>query len=167
MRVWRKLCQLIFVGLLSHQLTACTFYHPYPDPQTTYEQSKWLGQNGVGLVVVGDQTRVLLPADKFFYVKSSEFKPGCRPILEYISHMLLACPNSPITISGHTDDIGNVDDNLILSDHQAYTIASYFWSMGVPWDRMNIEGHADHLQIASDDTIWGSWANRRIEVRMD
>lgn len=167
MRVWRLLYQLAIVGLMPFFLNSCNHYKPYPDPQETYVQSKWLAENGVKLVVVGDQTRILLPTDKFFFVKSSEFKPGCRYILEYISHMLLACPGSPITISGHTDDIGNVDDNLILSEHQAYAVASYFWSMGVPWSRLHVEGHADKLQVASDETLWGSWANRRVEVRMD
>lgn len=168
MCAWRTLYSIVLVGLLSSGLTSCyNYYKPYPDPQERYVQSKWLSENGVRLIVVGDQTRILLPTDHFFHIKSSEFKPGCRYILEYIAHMLRDCLNSPITIAGHTDDIGNVDDNLILSEHQAYAIASYFWSMGIPWDRMNVEGYADNLQIASDNTLWGSMMNRRVEVRMD
>jgi len=157
---------LIIVGLLSLLLISCR-YKPYPDPQETYAQSRWLAQNGIQLVVVGDQTRIILPTDKFFHIKSSEFKPGCRPMLAYMAKMLRDCPRSPVTITGHTDEIGNVDDNLALSEHQAYTIASYFWSMGIPWDRLHVEGYADRLQIASDDTLLGSMMNRRIEVRMD
>ncbi len=156
----------ITAGLISLLMISCTAYNPYPDLQESYAQSEWLRNYGVQMTVIGDQTRIILQTDHFFEIKSSEFRPSCRPILAYIWTMLRDCPTSPIAITAHTDDIGNYEDNLILSQHQAFAIASYFWSMGIGWDRFIITGHADHMQIASDDRPIGNLMNRRIEIRM-
>lgn len=166
MHKWTVLRHLM-TGLISIMLMSCTLFKPYPDLQDSYAQTEWLNNHGVQMTVVGDQTRIILQTDHFFEIKSSEFRPSCRPILAYIFTILRDCPASRISITAHTDDIGNVEDNLIVSQHQAFAIASYFWSMGIAWDRFKVEGHADHMQIASDEWPIGNLMNRRVEIRMN
>ncbi len=69
-----------------------------------------------------------------------------------------------VEISGHTDDIGNDDSNLQLSDLRAAAVLQYLVDGGIDDDRVQSIGRGETEPIASNDTNEGRAENRRVEL---
>ncbi len=65
---------------------------------------------------------------------------------------------------GHTDSIGNPDDNIKLSTDRAKTVYELFHAMGIAYVRMQYKGVGDAQPIASNETEEGRLLNRRVEI---
>ena len=74
--------------------------------------------------------------------------------------------NFYIEIAGHTDNVGDKDDNLVLSEKRALSIKSYFVSMGISRDRIICVGYGDIQPVASNENDEERAKNRRIEMRV-
>lgn len=124
-----------------------------------------LRQQGVEVIVVGDQLKVIFGTDRFFQgISTTRIKPGCIPTLNLVAQLFRSHGDRLITISGHTDNVGTDRDKLKRSYQQANTVAAYFWSQGFPLRNMIVIGCGDTEPVASNRTIPGSAANRRIEI---
>lgn len=124
-----------------------------------------LRQQGVEVIVIGDQLKVILSVDQFFQgVSTTKIHPRCMSTLNQIARLFLSHGNGLITISGHTDNVGTDRDKFRRSYQQANTVAAYFWSQGYPLRNMIVLGCGDTLPVSSNKTINGSTANRRIEI---
>lgn len=71
-----------------------------------------------------------------------------------------------IEIGGHTDDIGNNDDNLDLSRARADAVKQYLVSNGIPSERIRTIGYGEERPIDTNNTPEGRQKNRRTEVRI-
>jgi len=71
-----------------------------------------------------------------------------------------------IEIAGHTDNVGNADANLKLSQDRANTVREYLIKKGIAADRVLAKGYGDTQPLASNDTDKGKQKNRRTEVRV-
>jgi outer membrane protein OmpA-like peptidoglycan-associated protein len=71
-----------------------------------------------------------------------------------------------IEIAGHTDDVGEPEENLILSQKRAESVRSYLISNGIEAARVIARGYGEEQPIATNDTIEGRQMNRRTEVRI-
>jgi outer membrane protein OmpA-like peptidoglycan-associated protein len=71
-----------------------------------------------------------------------------------------------IEIAGHTDNIGNSNDNLILSQKRADTVREYLISKGIEKHRVFAKGYGDTDPVDENDTEEGRQLNRRAEVRI-
>ena len=69
-----------------------------------------------------------------------------------------------IKIIGYTDNVGDEDKNLILSQERANSIRDYFVSLGIERIRMETIGRGSSNAVASNDTPEGRSLNRRVEV---
>jgi outer membrane protein OmpA-like peptidoglycan-associated protein len=72
-------------------------------------------------------------------------------------------PSLRINISGHTDDSGNKDQNLILSEERAKSIKNYIVSKGIAAGRIDNHGWGSQIPIAPNNTEAGRKKNRRVE----
>ncbi|CAM3478850.1 hypothetical protein FLLO111716_13285 [Flavobacterium longum] len=74
--------------------------------------------------------------------------------------------NLTMAIAGHTDNVGDLAYNAVLSDKRAQTIASVFGRNG--FDERNIvtSGRGEVHPVASNDTDAGKAKNRRVIVKV-
>jgi outer membrane protein OmpA-like peptidoglycan-associated protein len=81
--------------------------------------------------------------------------------LDKLLQVLTENPSLKVEISGHTDNIGKVEDNLKLSTNRAKSIVDYLVSKGISIDRMSYKGHGSSQPVADNSTEAGRAKNRR------
>lgn len=101
-----------------------------------------------------------------FENKSDELKPVSLPILDQVADVLIHYPNYKVNISGHTDDKGKDEDNLILSQKRAKKCVDYLISKGIDSKRLFSFGYGETKPIASNKTDAGKAKNRRVEFEL-
>jgi len=74
--------------------------------------------------------------------------------------------NFTIEISGHTDNTGNFEKNMKLSENRAKAVYNYFINKGVLLERLSFVGYGSTKPIESNDTEEGKNKNRRVEIRI-
>jgi outer membrane protein OmpA-like peptidoglycan-associated protein len=72
-------------------------------------------------------------------------------------------PSLKIEISGHTDDVGNEQSNLKLSQSRAEAVKNYLTEKGITADRLTAKGYGKSKPIALNSTEEGRKQNRRTE----
>ncbi len=68
-----------------------------------------------------------------------------------------------IKIIGHTDNVGQEADNLLLSQNRAKAVYDNLIKMGISKDRLDYEGFGESQPIADNNTPDGRKLNRRTE----
>jgi outer membrane protein OmpA-like peptidoglycan-associated protein len=71
-----------------------------------------------------------------------------------------------IRINGHTDNIGNVQDNQILSENRAKAVKSFLISKGINPKRVITKGFGKLKPLANNNTEEGRQKNRRVEFEI-
>ena len=99
---------------------------------------------------------ILFDFDKYDSKKESE-KP-----LQEIADLLLDYPGLKIEIQGHTDNQGQDDYNLTLSQKRAETVRLYMISLGVDSLRLTARGYGAAMPVAANNTREGRAKNRRV-----
>jgi outer membrane protein OmpA-like peptidoglycan-associated protein len=97
--------------------------------------------------------------------KSSLRAESFKSLNELVDYLKLK-PKMVIEIAGHTDNIGNSEVNLKLSQERANTVKAYLLKKGIPASRVKAQGYGDNEPISSNDTPEGRQQNRRTEVRI-
>jgi outer membrane protein OmpA-like peptidoglycan-associated protein len=85
-----------------------------------------------------------------------------RPLVEYMKIR----PGVYVELSGHTDNQGDPESNLNLSEKRAEAVKQYLVSQGIEGERIAVTGYGDQKPIASNNTPEGRQKNRRTEVRI-
>jgi outer membrane protein OmpA-like peptidoglycan-associated protein len=73
--------------------------------------------------------------------------------------------NERIEIGGHTDNVGENADNILLSQKRADVIMRYLIKKGIQTSRLKAVGYGENIPRASNDTKEGRRLNRRTEVK--
>ncbi len=84
-------------------------------------------------------------------------------VLDSVAALLQRCPDAKAEIGGHTDNVGDDNDNRALSQRRADRVAKYLTDEGVAADRLTAIGYGAQKPIASNDDEDGRSKNRRIE----
>lgn len=71
-----------------------------------------------------------------------------------------------VEISGHTDNVGQKQSNILLSTRRAESIFDYLIENGIPTERIKYKGYGDVQPIAPNDTETNRKMNRRIECKI-
>lgn len=72
-----------------------------------------------------------------------------------------------VEIAGHSDSRGTADYNQALSQRRAEAVAERLTGpLGIDPSRVNATGYGEEAPIASNDTVDGRAANRRVEARI-
>lgn len=87
-----------------------------------------------------------------------------RALIEGFAKDVVKYGYKEVDISGHTDSRGGVDNN-VLSMNRAKASRDYLLSL-VPTLKVTINGYADVINVASNNTAAGMAANRRAEFRV-
>ena len=69
-----------------------------------------------------------------------------------------------LEIHGHTDNVGEDEYNMKLSERRASAVVNYLIQNGISSSRLEYKGFGSSKPIASNDTEEGRQENRRVEV---
>ncbi|NPA67401.1 MAG: OmpA family protein [Chlorobi bacterium] len=99
-----------------------------------------------------------------FDTGKSTIKAKSYPDLDNIVTIMKKYPHTKFSIDGYTDNTGNKESNLKLSDDRANAVKQYFINKGIAASRLIAKGHGDANPIASNRTAAGRAKNRRVEI---
>ena len=102
----------------------------------------------------------------FFETNAAVLLPESRPELIRLKEVLLENPGYKLEITGHTDDVGSVENNLRLSLERAKAVAMFLEKEGVGKERLSYYGKGESEPIANNNTEEGRQANRRTSFKL-
>jgi outer membrane protein OmpA-like peptidoglycan-associated protein len=72
-----------------------------------------------------------------------------------------------VTVEGHTDSIGDNQDNKVLSTQRAKAVYEELIKNGIDTGKVRYIGLGSQIPIRSDATLLGRQANRRVEIYVE
>ncbi|MFZ1289216.1 MAG: OmpA family protein [Melioribacteraceae bacterium] len=99
-----------------------------------------------------------------FLISSAEINTVSENILHEILKVLNDNPDLKIEIRGYTDNIGDSNYNLKLSENRAEIVKNWFVKKGINLERIKTKGFGKENPIGDNDTLEGQEKNRRIEI---
>lgn len=101
----------------------------------------------------------------FFDSGKSDLKPESDSAIIQISKLLMVNASLKLYVVGHTDNVGNIDANMKLSNDRANEVVkTLVANYGIAADRLKSYGVASLAPVASNDTEEGRAKNRRVEL---
>jgi outer membrane protein OmpA-like peptidoglycan-associated protein len=140
------------------------------EPVASNETREGRAQNRrVDVLVVAelrDLDTMLFPSVALFERRSAELTENGKALLdenrkdaaELLSYA------SYIEIVGHTDNVGEEEDNMVLSQQRAESVRDYLVSKGLDASKVVTAGKGETMPIASNETEEGRAKNRRVQI---
>lgn len=100
-----------------------------------------------------------------FRTGRADIAASAQPLLKRLAALVKACPMA-LDVEGHTDAIGDANDNLVLSHNRAEAVVKALAALGVDPDRLTPRGFGAARPIADNATRAGRASNRRIEIHV-
>lgn len=135
----------------------------YIDRQYVVLQNDLRG-TGVEVIKRNNQIVLEMPSDVTFAFDKHDIQPRFYGVLDAVSRTLGKYPATYVDVNGHTDAIGSYAYNQRLSERRADAVADYLADRSVNGARMHVQGFGKTEPIASNATISGRAANRRVEI---
>ncbi|MCG6943522.1 MAG: OmpA family protein [Thiohalocapsa sp.] len=111
-----------------------------------------------GVLIRLDETALRFPPG------TAELPAKADAALAEIAGFLARHPGHRALLRGHTDASGNAHANLSLSEQRAAAVHAALVALGVPGERMDIEGVGAAEPIADNASSTGRGQNRRVEI---
>jgi len=112
-------------------------------------------------IEVGQQVEI---NDIYFATASSVFDKASMVVLNNFIEWLEDNPSVKIEIHGHTDNTGDEEKNMILSEKRAKSVTNYLMLFGIENDRIVAhKGFGQDKPVATNKTEKGRSKNRRTE----
>jgi outer membrane protein OmpA-like peptidoglycan-associated protein len=99
----------------------------------------------------------------FFDQSMSELKPESYDELHKLINTLKKYPGMKITITGHTDNVGDFYLNVQLSKDRAKAVADYLVQKGIEENRIDSKGMGSLYPLAPNTNEENKVKNRRVE----
>jgi K(+)-stimulated pyrophosphate-energized sodium pump len=124
--------------------------------------------------LVKNKDQAVLDPNKWFTIEnlyfetgSSELRTGSEAQLLNLVEIMNAYPTLRIKLGGYTDNSGNDESNLKLSNLRAQTAKLKLLELGIAGDRVEAEGYGAQYPVCqANDTDECMAKNRRIDVRV-
>lgn len=98
-----------------------------------------------------------------FDTNKATIKPSSKKVLEELAYALKENPSVKVTITGHTDNVGNAKDNQKLSEKRAEAVADYFVSnYKISKSRFETNGKGSSEPIVENNSESDKAQNRRV-----
>jgi chemotaxis protein MotB len=121
------------------------------------------------ITLVIDRGAVVLRVEDtlLFAPGRSNIQPAALPVLRHIADLVRPLPFH-LRTEGHTDSVGNENDNWDLSMDRAGSVLKFFAAEKLfPLDRMAAVGYGSQRPIAPNDTPENRALNRRVEFILE
>ena len=132
---------------------------------TVYIKEKKQIKEFVDTKTVEKTDAILLPNVQF-YTNSANLLPYSIQSIQELADYMAAHPNANAIIKGHTDDVGDADANLKLSQSRAETVKQVLVSFGIAAERIAAKGYGERMPKTQDQTVEARAINRRVEVEL-
>jgi len=71
-----------------------------------------------------------------------------------------------IYVGGHTDSLGDAQENLALSQKRAQAVADFLASGGIPKEKITAKGYGSKYPVAPNTSAKNRAKNRRIDIEV-
>lgn len=102
----------------------------------------------------------------YFETGKSILKSESYSSLDEVVNIMNNAPGLKLSISGHTDNVGNPSTNLLLSQNRANAVRDYLISKGIDAKRLSAKGFGQTQPVAPNTTADGRSQNRRVEIKI-
>ena len=116
----------------------------------------------IGLTPIAKGEKIVL-RNIFFESGSAELKKESAAELDKLFQFMTFNSTMKVEISGHTDDVGNDEANMKLSDSRAASVVNFLIDKGIVKERLTSKGYGETQPIADNKTEEGKAKNRRTE----
>jgi outer membrane protein OmpA-like peptidoglycan-associated protein len=117
------------------------------------------------VVITKDQLKILDQVK--FVTGSAKLSGASNKLLDNIARVLLSHLEIwKVKVEGHTDNVGNSEKNLKLSQDRAASVVAYLVKKGVAPERLEAVGHGDAKPIEDNSNAKGRAQNRRVEFNI-
>jgi outer membrane protein OmpA-like peptidoglycan-associated protein len=87
--------------------------------------------------------------------------------LKELAAVLVKNAGANLRLEGHTDNVGDDDANLDLSDRRTKAVKLFLVNQGVKRSRISATGFGETRPVTTNDTADGRKQNRRVEMKID
>jgi len=113
-----------------------------------------------------DVKKIAVIASKiFFETGSAKLKAISNAQLDGLVEILKRNEAVNLSIEGHTDNVGNDDYNMQLSQKRTESVKAYLESKGIPASRLTAVGYGETRPIGDNTKAAGRSQNRRVELK--
>ena len=120
-------------------------------------------------VLIADMDRVDITVDNdvLFAFDSSTIRETAKPTLAKVVRALAKNPDTPLTVTGHTDSVGTEEYNQGLSERRAASVKRYLVQSGIEEDRIMTYGRGETQPLVPNDSEEARAMNRRVELTIE
>lgn len=166
-----RIVRFLACGIVAASLAACASSDPAPEPEPSgtvdaYKSFDVLSADGQAAVeALMEDGRIVLTGFNFA-TDSDTLTEQAKLGLARLGPALLGFPGvtANIAIVGHTDNIGDHDYNMALSERRAEAIRDALLAYGVQKERLVAVGLGPMAPIDKNATASGRAENRRVEL---
>lgn len=130
-----------------------------------FDQQTLESRKRLGVTEDAHAIHVRLGSEVLFDTGQYALRPEATASLEEVITVLRGQPGHPITIDGHTDNVGTAAANQTLSEQRATAVKDWLVTTGgIPAGCVSTKGYGATKPVASNATAAGRQKNRRVEI---
>ncbi|QRR04282.1 OmpA family protein [Dyadobacter sandarakinus] len=116
----------------------------------------------------GKATGPASPEKKTLYFPRSDYKLPVQSAryLDSVAVFVKSNSGKGLRITGHTDNVGNPDLNMTLSEYRVRVVTRYLVTKGVPEHLISAAGLGSRYPAVPNDSEENKRKNRRVEVQV-
>jgi OmpA-OmpF porin, OOP family len=162
-------------GIDRSRLTAKGYGYTRPIADNATQEGRQKNRRIEALIDCAFDVRQIQPPEKLcmqlvldFDSGKSDLKPGYRDQIAKVADYMKQYPTTTAVIEGHTDNVGDPDYNMKLSQRRAETVVNTLVNdFGIDRSRLTAKGYGSTRSISYNDTPEGRALNRRINAVID
>jgi outer membrane protein OmpA-like peptidoglycan-associated protein len=109
---------------------------------------------------------ITIGCDALFESNSDRIQPATCKEIDTVAEVVKKYPETKIKVDVHTDCVRSEEQNLALSDLQAWIIKKALVDKGVAPSRVTARGWGESKPVASNATEAGRKANRHVTIML-
>lgn len=137
------------------------------DKSNDYQKVQIPSEEGlfeVEAIIMYEPAKTYTLDNVYFDTGKATLKPTSFPSLDELVDFMQRKKTTVIEIGGHTDDVGDDNSNMVLSQQRAESVRAYLLKKGISTNRVQAKGYGETRFIEPNTTEEGKQKNRRTEV---
>jgi len=110
--------------------------------------------------------RVTIGCDSLFEPNSERIRPATCQEMDTVAEVVKKYPGTKIRVDVHTDCVHSEEENLALSELQAWTIKKVLVDKGIAPAQVTARGWGESKPVASNADEEGRKVNRRVTIML-
>jgi outer membrane protein OmpA-like peptidoglycan-associated protein len=129
------------------------------------QHGQWLEDQIVSLSTTQTERGLVMTlGDVLFDTGHTELKSSANRTVLKVVQFLQLNPRRVVRIEGYTDNTGDHQENLRLSQDRAQSVADVLMDLGVDEKRIHVQGYGEQYPVEANASERGRAKNRRVEI---